>query len=273
MHSKQNGFISIPLVITLSALILSFGLLASFTSESDIASSFSSGNASKALFYAKAGMRDILERVSINRDYNGTNNLIDLTYDIDFSGDSTPTTCDTPSDGCASVRLSKQPDYGSSTVVRSPRIITVTGRYKDAVRKIQYDAVFSSYTELISVKHAEVKVLPTASTGGATSITSSAATLNGWSNPNSNSVYTWFRYDDTPVPTTCDDSFGTRAPSGTAVITPSPTNTGTDPVHFATSIASLASNKTYYYCAIVDTESSGSSPKVYGDIYSFRTLP
>ena len=104
--------------------------------------------------------------------------------------------------------------------------------------------------------------ISTATTNAATSISSTAATLNGAGVPNGGSASGWFRYSTTN-PGTCSDSFGTRAPSSTGVSL----GAGTSSVNYAQSISGLVAGSTYYYCAIV----SNSYGTGFGSIVSFTT--
>jgi phosphodiesterase/alkaline phosphatase D-like protein len=89
---------------------------------------------------------------------------------------------------------------------------------------------------------------PVVTTEPATNITHSAASLNGTADPNGTSTSGWFRYA-TSDPGTCNDSFGTRAPSsgGSAI------GNGVDPVSYSRSITGLLPATTYYYCAIAQS--------------------
>ena len=104
--------------------------------------------------------------------------------------------------------------------------------------------------------------ISTATTNAATSISSTAATLNGAGVPNGGSASGWFRYSTTN-PGTCSDSFGTRAPSSTGVSL----GAGTASVNYAQYISGLVAGSTYYYCAIV----SNSYGTGFGSIVSFTT--
>jgi hypothetical protein len=86
---------------------------------------------------------------------------------------------------------------------------------------------------------------PTVTTNAATSVTTTGATLNGEANPHGNATTGWFRYSTTS-PGTCNDTFGTRAPTtgGTSL------GSGTSSAPFSQGIASLSPNTTYYFCAI-----------------------
>jgi len=99
-------------------------------------------------------------------------------------------------------------------------------------------------------------------TSAATLVTSSSATLNGSANPNLNTTTGWFRYSTTN-PGTCNDTFGTRAPStgGTAL------GSGSGAVPYARAISGLAAGTTYYFCAIA-ANSEGTS---FGAVLSFTT--
>jgi len=86
---------------------------------------------------------------------------------------------------------------------------------------------------------------PTVTTQAASSVTGASAVLNGQGTPSGSSATGWFRYS-TINPTTCNDTFGTRAPlsSGTAL------GSGATAVPFTASISGLSTGTTYYYCAI-----------------------
>ena len=104
--------------------------------------------------------------------------------------------------------------------------------------------------------------IPAATTNAATSISSNAAMLNGAGGPNGASAIGWFRYS-TVNPGTCNDSFGSRAPtsSGTNL------GAGTAVVPFAQSVSGLLPGTKYFYCAIVNnTYGDG-----YGAIQTFST--
>jgi len=103
---------------------------------------------------------------------------------------------------------------------------------------------------------------PTVTTVAASSVGSTAATLNGTGDPNLSSATGWFRYAST-TPGTCNDTFGTRAPSsGGAAL-----GAGTTPVPFAEPLTGLTSGTTYYFCAIA-MNAAGTS---FGNILSFTT--
>jgi hypothetical protein len=100
-------------------------------------------------------------------------------------------------------------------------------------------------TSVGSVVSVTTPVAPNVSTDPATNVTTSAATLNGSANPRGSSTSGWFRYDTTD-PGSCNDGFGTRAPASGG----SDLGAGSTDVNFSQAISSLASNTTYYYCAI-----------------------
>ncbi|MGC4122585.1 MAG: hypothetical protein QM765_50050 [Myxococcales bacterium] len=118
---------------------------------------------------------------------------------------------------------------------------------------ISFGAVFS-FTALTTK--------PTVTTVSSTSITTSTATLNGSANPNGANTTGWFRYA-TASPGTCNDSFGTRAPTSGG----SPLGGGTTNATYTQPITGLNPGTTYYYCAIA-SNSSGTS---FGNILSFTT--
>ncbi len=88
---------------------------------------------------------------------------------------------------------------------------------------------------------------PTATTATAASVTATSATLNGAGTPNGANTLGWFRYSPTS-PGSCNDTFGTRAPSSSGL----GLGTGTTSVPFTQAIAGLTPATTYYYCAIAN---------------------
>src|SRR5690606_506812 len=103
---------------------------------------------------------------------------------------------------------------------------------------------------------------PTVTTEAATGVTSTTATLEGTANPNLAATTGWFRYATTS-PGTCNDTFGSRAPStgGTTL------GSGTTPVAYSRALSGLMPGTTYYYCAIAES-SAGTS---FGAVRSFTT--
>jgi len=109
-----------------------------------------------------------------------------------------------------------------------------------------------------------VPAAPIVTTNPATSVTSTSATLQGSANPGAASTTGWYRYS-TSDPGSCNDSFGTRAPSSGG----SSLGSGTSPVTYTQGISSLLPGTTYYYCAIAQN-SLGTS---FGSVLSFTTNP
>ena len=105
--------------------------------------------------------------------------------------------------------------------------------------------------------------VPVVTTDAATLVTSTTATLNGTANPNQAATTGWFRYATTN-PGTCNDTFGTRAPTtgGTAI------PAGSAPVAYSRPVTGLAPATTYYYCAIA----SNSVGTAFGSVMTFTTL-
>jgi MYXO-CTERM domain-containing protein len=104
---------------------------------------------------------------------------------------------------------------------------------------------------------------PTVTTGSASSIGASSATLSGSANPRGSATTGYFRYG-TSNPGTCDDTFGTRYPAsgGTSL------GSGQLAVSYSQSVPGLASGTTYYFCAVA-TNAVGTS---FGAVTSFSTL-
>jgi len=105
---------------------------------------------------------------------------------------------------------------------------------------------------------------PTLTTVAATLVTATGATLNGTVNPNGLSTTVWFRYATTS-PGTCNDSFGTRAPSASA--SDQNVGSGLTPLNFNRAISALTPTTTYFYCALANN-SLGTS---FGAVLSFVT--
>src|SRR3989344_6127875 len=103
---------------------------------------------------------------------------------------------------------------------------------------------------------------PSVTTLAATDTTSSTTTINGSANPGGLSATGWFRYD-TVSPGSCNDTFGTRAPTtgGSAL------GSGMIPVNYFEDLSGLTSGITYYFCAIAEN----SLGKSYGSTLQFTT--
>jgi len=82
---------------------------------------------------------------------------------------------------------------------------------------------------------------PIVTTGSATPITQTTATLNGTINPNGTDTTAWFRYYNSD-PISCSDSGGTRSPD-------SPTLSGSSPVTHQYTATGLTANTDYWFCA------------------------
>jgi len=103
---------------------------------------------------------------------------------------------------------------------------------------------------------------PAVTTVAASALTSTGATLNGTANPNGSAATGWFRYATTS-PGTCNDSFGTRAPTaGGAAL-----GSGNTGVPYSEALTGLGSSTTYFYCAIAANASATSV----GAVLSFTT--
>lgn len=105
-------------------------------------------------------------------------------------------------------------------------------------------------------------IAPSVTTGGASISGGSAAILIGSASPGGETTTAWFRYA-TVSPGTCNDTFGTRAPSsGGAAL-----GDGTSAEMFTESLAGLAPGTRYYFCAIA----SNATGTAYGSVVSFTT--
>ena len=103
---------------------------------------------------------------------------------------------------------------------------------------------------------------PTVVTSAATSVTNTAAALNGGVNPNGVATTGWFRYDVTN-PGICTDAFGTRVPASGGVSIGS----GTAQSALLEPISNLAPATTYYFCALASSVGGESV----GTVLSFTT--
>jgi hypothetical protein len=120
----------------------------------------------------------------------------------------------------------------------------------------------ASGTAFGSVLSFTVPGAPAVVTNAATSVTSTGATLQGSANPNAASSTGWFRYS-AAMPASCNDSFGTRAPSSGG----SNLGSGTSSVDYSIAISALSPGTTYYYCAIASNVHGTS----FGTVQSFTT--
>ncbi|HZF52190.1 MAG TPA: hypothetical protein VE093_26230, partial [Polyangiaceae bacterium] len=103
---------------------------------------------------------------------------------------------------------------------------------------------------------------PTVTTSAASSVTNTSAILNGAANPNGSATTGYFRYS-TVNPGTCDDMFGSRAPtSGGSAL-----GSGNANVSFSQQVTGLSAGTTYYYCAIA----SSFEGTAFGSVLSFTT--
>jgi hypothetical protein len=124
-----------------------------------------------------------------------------------------------------------------------------------------YCAIASNPTG-ISFGTVRAFAVPTVTTLAATPVTATTATLNGSVTPNGGTATGWFRYA-TSNPSSCNDTFGTRAPSASGI----GLGSGAVPVGYSQSLGGLASGTTYYFCAIAST----SIGNLYGVVLSFTT--
>lgn len=102
-----------------------------------------------------------------------------------------------------------------------------------------------------------------ATSGAATSVSYTTTTLNGTSDVGKLTGTGYFRYSTTN-PVTCDDVFGTRAPSsGGDALT-----AGSAAATFNEDLTGLTAGTVYYACAIV----SNTAGKAFGSVVTFTTL-
>jgi hypothetical protein len=259
---KGNGFVTIPLVIGFTLILLSIGLSLASVSFNEVDSSSSISKLNKAFEYAKSGGEDALTRIARNQFYTNTSG-----YSIDFSGDSTPATCEDLTLGCSTVKTYNILD-GSTPF---SAVIISEGQAGAINRKLQVGATIDSTSGFIKlINWTEVSGLPAVSTTEPTpsSMVNNAATLRAWVNPNgSTTTNAYFKYY-TADPIYCDVNSGTRAPSS-GWATPSPVTSGSIPIaiSYALANATLSHGSIYYYCAIAD---DGAGNTILGNIVIFR---
>ncbi len=126
-----------------------------------------------------------------------------------------------------------------------------------AIASNDYGTTFSAVSTFTTAA-----VAPTVSTTSATSLSGTGATLNGSANPGGAATTGWFRYD-TVSPGTCNDSFGTRAPSSLGA----DLGSGNSSAAFAQAITGLTPGLTYYYCAVAENRVG----KSFGALNTFIT--
>ena len=257
-NKKQEGIVTIPILIALTLLIIGAGIAVSSVSFNENVITATSDDGAMALRYAESGARDALQKLTRDIEFEDTSG-----YRIDFA--SPVSNCASDLKGCAEVKV-----YSTGDPLLTPSIITVRAQSGSAERFLQVDAVFNYIFKIINTNWNEIKDAPIASTGQATDIESDSLTLNGWININGNSgVTVWFRRWTT-WPTRCNDS--STNPSSTRVPTsdsaagdlsnnyPEPFSAGTGDT--------LSPETTYYYCAIAN---DGSGNKIFGQLFGVTT--
>ncbi|HEY1099665.1 MAG TPA: hypothetical protein VGF99_12100, partial [Myxococcota bacterium] len=105
--------------------------------------------------------------------------------------------------------------------------------------------------------------VPSVAVLAAASVTAAAATLNANVNPNGAVTTVYYRYSTTN-PGTCNDTFGTRAPTSGGTSLPAPSVVTPVPQN----ITGLSPGTTYYFCPIA----SNSVGLAVGGVQSFTTL-
>ncbi|MBN1770966.1 MAG: hypothetical protein JXB32_06895, partial [Deltaproteobacteria bacterium] len=145
-----------------------------------------------------------------------------------------------------------------------PYSITTTGLTQGVTYYFCAIVSNASGTAFGAVLSFTVPAPPVVLTTGATSVTSTSATLQGSANPFGDATTGWFRYSATD-PGACNDSFGTRAPTSGG----SSLGSGNAPVDYSRGISGLLPGTTYYYCAIA-SNAFGTS---FGSVSFFTTPP
>ena len=150
---------------------------------------------------------------------------------------------------------------GSATVSFSQAASGLTGGVTYYFCAIGQNAAGKSFGAVLSFRIDTPA--PTVATLPASDIAASTVTLNGSANPNGTDATGWFRYDTT-MPTSCNDSFGTRTPatSGGADL-----GAGTTATPYTAALTGLEPNQTFYDCAIA----SNTGGAAFGTVLTFTT--
>ncbi len=129
IKNRHKGIATLPVVVAVVVLTLAVTIGITVMSLSEIFSSASSNQSSRALIYAESGAKDALIRIARNKDY----------------------TCDTPSSGCYQIEFVSSgctTNDGCAKITvsaaSSPKIIISEGRVKNNIRKIQVDVSFDA---------------------------------------------------------------------------------------------------------------------------------
>ena len=122
--NRQRGIAALPVVLSLTALIMIIGALMSISSFTDNQSSDNLADSERALAAAQLGARDALERIARDHVYSGG-------YQIALHDNG----CNSPYDGCATVGV----DAGGSH-----KIASSSGQVGEFIRKIKIDVYLDS---------------------------------------------------------------------------------------------------------------------------------
>jgi len=154
-----------------------------------------------------------------------------------------------------------QGSYSENVSLSTSKQVTLSGGWNSSYASQSSTTSVNSLTisngcitvDNLVLETASAQMPPTVTTGSATSVTSSSATLNGTVNPNGSSTTYYFQYGTST-------SYGSSTTSTSA-------GSGTSDVSVDASISGRSSNTTYHY-RLVATNSAGTS---YGDDQSFTT--
>lgn len=130
-----RGIASLPTVIVLGVVILAISVSIATVSFSELFISQGSAQSSKALFYAEAGARDALVKISRNKHYICTSTDC---YTIEFVTNG----CGPTLDGCAKVSV----NAGVGTI-GDPKVITSKGLMQLSSRTINVSVILDSSSD------------------------------------------------------------------------------------------------------------------------------
>jgi len=169
------------------------------------------------------------------------------------------------------IRIAKE-SYDEDITLGSSGNVTIEGGWDSSFATRSFTAGSSTSTAIIGtmtitseiegtlfvdnlvIETESVQLPPKVSTGSATSVTSTSATLNGTVNPNGASTTYYFQYGTTT-------SYGSNTSSTSA-------GSGSSGVSASASVSGLSSNTTYHY-RLVASNSAGTS---YGGDRTFTTI-
>lgn len=140
---KQKGIATLPTVIVLSMIILAIVVSIASVAFNELLNSQGQAQSSSALFYAEAGARDALLRISRDKNYSCVSTDC---YTVDFVANGCANSTD-----CAKIKVSS--GVGTNA---DPKIITSKGIMKVATRTMQVTVVLDNGTSVAANQNGEI---------------------------------------------------------------------------------------------------------------------